>query len=53
MLKVLRKATGKEKKGYYIGLIDMVLREAAIRTLDEGKTKIDLATLQEVAEQCS
>jgi DNA transposition AAA+ family ATPase len=53
MLKVLRKATGVSRKGYYIGLIDMVLREAAIRALEKGQNKIDLETLQEVAEEYS
>lgn len=33
----------------YIGLLDMVLREAAIRALKQGLPKIDLATLKEVA----
>ena len=53
MLKILRKATGLPRKGYYIGLIDMVLKEAAIRALDKGQMKIDLETLKEVAEDYS
>ena len=53
MLKVLRKATGLPKKGYYIGLIDMVLKEAAIRALENGQMKIDLTILKEVAEEYS
>lgn len=53
MLKVLRKATGLPKKGYYIGLIHMVLKEAAIRALESGQTKIDLTLLKEVAEEYS
>jgi DNA transposition AAA+ family ATPase len=53
MLKVLRKATGIPKRGYYIGLIDMVLREAAIRALEKSKANIDLATLEEVAQEYS
>ena len=44
MLKVLAEATGG-----YIGLLDMVLREAAIRALKKGLSKIDLTTLKEVA----
>jgi len=44
MLKVLAKATGG-----YIGLLDMIVREAAIRALEKGLKKIDLATLKEVA----
>ena len=44
MMKVLGEATGG-----YIGLLDMVLREAAIRALKKGLSKIDLATLKEVA----
>ena len=44
MLKVLAPATGG-----YIGLLDMVLREAAVRALEKGLKKIDLATLKEVA----
>lgn len=46
MLNILAKAT----RGY-IGLLDMVLREAAIRSLQKGLTKIDKATLQEVTEE--
>ncbi len=41
---ILAKATGG-----YIGLLDMILREAAIRALKKGLSKIDLATLKEVA----
>lgn len=44
MLKVLGEAT----RGY-IGLLDMILREAAVRALEKGLKKIDLATLEEVA----
>lgn len=44
MLKVLGEAT----RGY-IGLLDMILREAAIRALKKGLQKIDQATLKEVA----
>jgi len=46
MLTILAKATGG-----YIGLMDMVLREAAIRSLQKGLKKIDKATLQEVAQE--
>jgi DNA transposition AAA+ family ATPase len=44
MLKVLGEATGG-----YIGLLDMILREAGIRALKKGLAKIDLETLKEVA----
>ena len=44
MLKVLTEAT----RGY-IGLLDMILREAAVRALEKGLKKIDIATLKEVA----
>jgi DNA transposition AAA+ family ATPase len=44
MLKVLGEATGG-----YIGLLDMILREAGIRALKKGLSKIDLETLKEVA----
>lgn len=46
MLKVLGQATGG-----YIGLLDMILRESAIRALKKGLKKIDLETLKEVAEE--
>lgn len=45
MLKILGQATGG-----YIGLLDMILRETAIRALKKGLQKIDLDTLKEVAE---
>ena len=43
MLKTLGEATAG-----YIGLMDMILREAAIRSLNKGLQKIDLETLKEV-----
>ncbi len=46
MLKILGEATGG-----YIGLLDMILREAAIRALKKGLQKIDLATLKEVTAE--
>ncbi|BAY83111.1 hypothetical protein NIES267_25970 [Calothrix parasitica NIES-267] len=46
MLKILVDATGG-----YIGLLDMILREAAIRALKKGLQKIDLKTLKEVTEE--
>jgi hypothetical protein len=46
MLKTLGEATGG-----YIGLMDMILRETAIRALEKGLKKIDQATLKEVAEE--
>lgn len=51
MLKIIRKATGAPRKGYYIGLIDMVLREAAIRSLEKEMMHIDKDILNEVAEE--
>ncbi len=44
MLKTLGEATGG-----YIGLMDMILRETAIRALKKGLQKIDLETLKQVA----
>jgi DNA transposition AAA+ family ATPase len=44
MLKTLGEATGG-----YIGLMDMILRESAIRALKKGLQKVDLETLKEVA----
>ena len=46
MLKALGEATGG-----YIGLLDMILREAAIRALKKGLQKIDLETLKQVAAE--
>jgi DNA transposition AAA+ family ATPase len=46
MLKILAEATGG-----YIGLLDMVLRESAIRALEKGLKKIDKETLQEVTRE--
>ena len=46
MLQTLGEATGG-----YVGLLDMILREAAIRALKKGLQKIDLATLKEVATE--
>ena len=46
MLKILGEATGG-----YIGLLDMILREAAIRSLRKGLQKIDSATLKEVTAE--
>ncbi len=44
MLKTLGEATGG-----YVGLLDMILREAGIRALRKGLQKIDLETLKEVS----
>ncbi|MBN3922681.1 TniB family NTP-binding protein [Nostoc sp. NMS4] len=46
MLKTLGEATGG-----YIGLMDMIFRETAIRALKKGLQKIDLETLKEVAAE--
>ena len=46
MMKILGEATGG-----YIGLMDMILREAAIRSLKKGLAKIDVETLKEVATE--
>jgi DNA transposition AAA+ family ATPase len=44
MLNILSEATGG-----YIGLMDKILREAAIRSIEKGLTKIDVETLKTVA----
>jgi DNA transposition AAA+ family ATPase len=46
MIKTLGEATGG-----YIGLMDMILREAAIRSLKKGLAKIDVETLKEVSAE--
>ncbi|MEO1561044.1 MAG: transposase, partial [Cyanobacteria bacterium J06632_19] len=46
LLKSLGQATGG-----YIGLMDMILRESAIRALKKGLQKIDLEILKEVTEE--
>ena len=46
MLKTLGEATGG-----YIGLLDMILRESAIRALKKGLLYVDLETLKEVAAE--
>ncbi|WP_069791258.1 hypothetical protein A5482_000305 [Cyanobacterium sp. IPPAS B-1200] len=46
MLKLIGEAT----QGY-IGIIDMVLRDAAIRSLKKGLNKIDYDTLKEVVQE--
>lgn len=51
MLKIIRPAVGTAQRGYYIGLIDMVLREAAIRSLEQGMMHIDKDVLKQVAEE--
>ncbi|BAS55899.1 MULTISPECIES: TniB family NTP-binding protein [Leptolyngbya] len=48
--KAALKILGETTAGY-IGLLDMVLREAAIRALKQGKTKIDLEILKEVSTE--
>lgn len=53
MLKIIRPAVGAANRGYYIGLIDMVLREAAIRSLEKGMMYVDKDVLKEVAEEYS
>lgn len=53
MLKLIRPAIGNSNRGYYLGLMDMVLREAAIRSLEKGKMQIDKDVLKEVAEEYS
>lgn len=44
MLKTLGEATGG-----YIGFLDMILRESAIRALKKGLQKVDLERLKKVA----
>ncbi|WP_373479135.1 TniB family NTP-binding protein [Geminocystis sp.] len=46
MLKLIGEATSG-----YIGIMDMVLREAAIRSLKKGINKIDYDTLKEVVQE--
>jgi DNA transposition AAA+ family ATPase len=46
MIEILGEATGG-----YIGLIDKILREAAIRSIAKGLTKIDVDTLTALAMQ--
>jgi DNA transposition AAA+ family ATPase len=46
MIEILSEATGG-----YIGLMDKILREAAIRSIAKGLTKIDVETLKAVAMQ--
>jgi len=46
MLKLIGEAT----QGY-IGIMDMVLRDAAIRSLKKGLNKIDYDTLKEVVQE--
>ena len=48
MLKILLKAT----EGY-IGRLDEILREAAIKSLSRGFKKVEKAVLQEVAREYS
>ena len=40
-----------EATGGYIGLLDMILRESAIRGLKKGLSKIDLDILKQVAAE--
>lgn len=47
-LKILQHATQ-----YYLGPLDELLRESAIRALEKGKNSIDIATLKEVARENS
>jgi DNA transposition AAA+ family ATPase len=51
MLKIIRPAIGADQRGYYIGLLDMVLREAAIRSLEKGMMHVDKDVLTEVATE--
>jgi hypothetical protein len=37
----------------YIGVLDRVLCEAAIRSLQLGQNKIELTTLRQVVKECS
>jgi DNA transposition AAA+ family ATPase len=48
MLKILKKATAG-----YIGRLDEILREAAIKSLSREFKKIDKAVLEEVAKEYS
>jgi len=42
---------GEATRGY-IGLLDTILREAAMQALQRGKSRIDLATLQVAVQEC-
>lgn len=48
--KTMLKTLGEVTAGY-IGLLDMILRESAIRALKKGLQKVDLETLKEVAAE--
>jgi len=48
--KKMLKLIGESTQGY-IGIMDMVLREAAIRSLKKGLNKIDYDTLKEVVQE--
>lgn len=48
MLKIITKATGG-----YIGRLDELLREAAIKSLSRGSKRIEKDVLQEVAREYS
>ncbi|MBD3883919.1 TniB family NTP-binding protein [Phormidium tenue FACHB-886] len=52
-LKLIRPAIGNPNRGYYIGLMDMVLREAAIRSLEAGMMHVDDKILATVAKEYS
>lgn len=43
---------GQATRGY-IGVLDMILREAAIRSLQLGQSKIGMSTLRQVVKECS
>jgi DNA transposition AAA+ family ATPase len=43
---------GQATRGY-IGILDMILREAAIRSLQLGQSKIGMSTLRQVVKECS
>ena len=37
----------------YIGVLDQILCEAAIRALQQGQTRIELSLLRQVVKECS
>jgi len=47
----MQKILGAATSGY-LGLLDRILREAAVRSLERGLPRIELNILSEVAAEC-
>jgi len=47
----IQRLLGEATRGY-IGLLDTILREAAMQALQRGKSRIDFATLQAAVQEC-